>query len=88
MGQEAALMPQQSRLPSEISRRKFTKALKRLGFILDKKGGKGSHYKVIWSQTGKSITLPKKLYKNVLRYVLKEIEVVTGITWQEIKEKL
>ncbi|MFH1326019.1 MAG: hypothetical protein ABIH48_00950 [Candidatus Falkowbacteria bacterium] len=34
-----------SELPSEIKRRKFIKALVRLGFIIDSKGGDGSHFK-------------------------------------------
>ena len=75
-------------IPGEIRRKKFTKALNRLGFILNKSGGDGSHYKIIWPKTQKSITIPSKITKNVLRYLLKEIENYSGITWEEIKKEL
>jgi len=40
-------MPSLSELPGEIKRKKFIKALLRLGFIIDTRGGDGSHYKAI-----------------------------------------
>jgi predicted RNA binding protein YcfA (HicA-like mRNA interferase family) len=81
-------MPSFSNLPGEISRKKFIKALSRLGFSIDKKGGDGSHYKVIWPKTQKAITIQSELRKDVLNYVLKEIEKHSGITWEDIKEEL
>jgi len=81
-------MPSLSELPGEIKRKKFTKALIRLGFIINKKGGDGSHYKIIWPITQKSITLQSKLRKDVLYYLLKEIEEVSDITWDDIKKEL
>jgi len=81
-------MPSLSELPGEIIRKKFTKALIRLGFIIDKKGGDGSHYKIIWPTTQKSITIQSKLRKDVLYYLLKEIEEVSDITWEDIKKEL
>ena len=81
-------MPSLSELPGEIKRKKFTKALKRLGFLIDKTGGDGSHYKVIWPNTQKSVTVQAKLRKDVLYYVLKEIEEISDITWEDIRKEL
>ncbi len=81
-------MPSRSELSGEIKRRKFTKALKRLGFVIDKSGGEGSHYKVLWPKTQKSVTLQSKIRKDVLQYVLKDIEEISGVTWEDIKDKL
>ncbi len=81
-------MPSLSELPSEIKRKKFIKALVRLGFIIDSKGGDGSHFKATWPKTQKSITIQYKIRKDVLYYLLKEIEECSGITWEEIKKNL
>lgn len=75
-------------LPGEIKRKKFAKALQRLGFVIDTRGGDGSHIKAIWPPTQKSVTLQLKLRKDVLRYVLREIEQYSGITWEDIKREL
>jgi predicted RNA binding protein YcfA (HicA-like mRNA interferase family) len=75
-------------LPGEIKRKKFIKALERCGFVIDKVGGNGSHYKAIWPRNNKSITIQQDLPKPVLRYILKEIDACTGITWNEIKAHL
>lgn len=80
-------MPSRSQLPGNIKRRKFIKALERLGFEINKSGGDGSHYKATWTNQ-KSITIPSDLRKDVLYYLLKEIENITGITWEDIKNKL
>lgn len=80
-------MPFFSELPGEVKRNKFARALRRLGFLIDKTGGDGSHYKAVWPKTQKSITLPSHLRKDVLNYVLKEIEECSGVTWKEIKNK-
>ena len=77
-----------SDLPGEIKRKKLIKALKRLGFEINEYGGNGSHYKAIWPQTQKSITVPSKLPKQALNYVLKEIECCSGISWEQIKKEL
>lgn len=81
-------MPSRSELPGEIKRRKFTKALERLGFVIDTTGGKGSHIKIVWPVTQKSITIPSDIRKDVLYYVLKEIETMSGVTWEDIKKCL
>ena len=77
-----------SELPSQINRKKFIKALKHLGFEVSVKGGKGSHYKATCVRTQKSITIQYNLTKNVLYYLLKEIEKINGITWDDIKKEL
>jgi len=81
-------MPSLSELPGEIKRRKFIRALAHLGFIIDKTGGAGSHYKVTWPHTQKSVTLQAELRKDVLYYILKEIEQYSGVTWEDIKKEL
>ncbi len=81
-------MPSRSDLPGEIKRNKLIKALKRLGFVIDKRGGEGSHIKVLWPKTQKSVTLQSKMRKDVLYYVLKEIKDISGITWEDIKKEL
>ena len=81
-------MPSRKDLPGELPRRKFLHALRRLGFVINTIGGKGDHVKVIWPQTQKSITVIGDIRKNVLFYLLKEIEMVSGITWEQIQTEL
>lgn len=81
-------MPSLSDLPGEIKREKFIRALKRLGFNINKTGGDGSHYKITWPKTQKSVTIQSKLRKDVLGYLLKEIEKISGVTWNEIEKEL
>ena len=81
-------MPSLSQLPGEIKRKKLTKALARLGFVIDEKGGNGSHFKALWPQTQKSITIPQNISKYTLYYLLKEIETASGITWEDINKEL
>ena len=81
-------MPSLSELPGEIKRKKFIRALQRLGFFIDKAGGDGSHYKAVWFRTQKSIIIQSKLRKDVLYYLLKEIEIVSGLKWEDIKKEL
>jgi len=81
-------MPSLSELPGEIKRGKFIRALERLGFVVDRSGGEGSHYKVLWPPTQKSITIQSHLRKDVLYYLLKEIESYSVITWEDIKKEL
>lgn len=80
-------MPSQSELPSKIKRKNFIKALEALDFEISTKGGKGSHFKAT-HRNQKSITIPSDLNKQVLYYVLKEIEVMCGVTWEDIKKNL
>lgn len=81
-------MPSLSQLPGEIKRKKLTKALTRLGFVVNEKGGDGSHYKALWPPTQKSVTIPQDISKYTLYYLLKEIETASGITWDDIQKEL
>lgn len=81
-------MPSHDELPGEIKRKKFINALAKLGFEINTKGGDGSHIKAIWPRTQKSITIQSELRKDVLYYLLKEIEKYSGITWNDIKKIL
>lgn len=81
-------MPSRSALPGEIKTRKFIRALRRLGFAIDMSGGDGSHFKIIWPKTEKSLTIQSKLRKDVLYYTLKEIEEKFGVTWSQISKEL
>jgi len=80
-------MPSRSQLPGNIDRKKFFKSLERLGFIVNTQGGKGSHIKLIW-KNHKSTTVHQDLRKDVLYYLLKEIETLSGITWDDIRKNL
>lgn len=81
-------MPSLSELPGEVKRPRLLKALKRLGFSIDEKGGNGSHYKAVWPATQKSVTVPCHLPKHVLKYVLVEIERYSGLTWEDIRKEI
>ncbi len=81
-------MPSRSELPGDLARKKFLKALTRLGFEINTVGGKGDHVKIIWPQTQKSITIDADIRKDVLYYLLKEIENMSGVTWEDIKKEL
>jgi len=81
-------MPPRSRLPGDLPRNKFLKALRRLGFLIDISGGDGSHCKVVRPETQKSVTIPLNLRKDVLYYVLNELEEKCGLTWERIKDEI
>ena len=81
-------MPSRSELPGSIRRAKFAKALLRLGFHLNKSGGDGSHFKIECPNNHKIITIPQDLRRDVLYYLLKEIETHCEINWDEIKKEL
>jgi len=81
-------MPSLSELPDNLNINKFTKALVRLGFVISTKGGKGSHIKATFIKTQKSVTIQHKMSKNVLYYLLKEIELISEVTWEDIKKHL
>lgn len=84
-------MPPLSSLPGELSRKKLLRALKRLSFIINESGGKGSHVMVIWTRTSKSVTIPNEMIpKQVLKYIIQEIEQMTNgsVTWSMIEANL
>jgi hypothetical protein len=81
-------MPSRSELPGELPRKSFLSAFRRLGFEINTVGGKGDHVKVIWPATQKSVTVVGDIRKDVLYYLLKEIESISGVTWEQIKKEL
>lgn len=81
-------MPTRNDLPGSLSRAKFLRALKRSGFVVNRIGGKGTHVKIECPSNKKIVIVPPDLRKDVLYYVMKEIEKYSGITWEEIKEEL
>lgn len=81
-------MPSRSELPGNLSRQKFLKALIRLGFEINTVGGKGDHFKAIWPATQKSITVVSDLRNDILYYLLKQIEIISKVTWEERKKEL
>lgn len=78
-------MPSLSELPDGANRSKFLRALRRLGFKIDTKGGKGSHCKAE-CPNGKIVIIKASMRKDTLYYILKEIKEYSGITWDEIKK--
>ena len=81
-------MPSLSQLPGDISRKKLVKALERLGFEADYSGGNGSHCKVLWPKSQKCVTIQCKMRKDVLHYVLKQVEEISGVSWNDINKEL
>lgn len=81
-------MPSHNDLPGELKQNKLAKALVRLGFEIDTKGGDGSHFKATWPPTQKVVVIPGNIPKQTLRYLLKEIENCSGITWEQIRQNL
>ena len=81
-------MPPRSELPGSLSRKKLLRALIRLGFEIDEVGGDGSHCKATWPRTQRCVTIHQRIDKDVLYYLLKEIEKHSGVTWDDIKKEL
>lgn len=81
-------MPSRSELPGTLSRDKFLNALERCGFTINRAGGKGDHYKVIWPKTGKSVTVTNDLRRDVLYYLVKQLESISEVSWEDIKKEL
>lgn len=81
-------MPSLSQLPSDVTRREFTKALEKCGFVISLKGGRGSHIKATWPSTGKCLVIQDDFRKDVLYAVVKEIENLTPIRWADLKKYL
>jgi hypothetical protein len=83
-------MPPRSELPSKIDREKFIRILQRFGFEISKKGGKGAHYKTTWPGTQKSTIVQNDLRKDVLYYLIDQIEKITEgeVTWEKIKKEI
>ncbi|MCX6809201.1 MAG: type II toxin-antitoxin system HicA family toxin [Candidatus Berkelbacteria bacterium] len=81
-------MPSHSELPGEIKRPKFLRTCKRLGFVVDRRGGDGSHFKLVWPKNNKMVTIPEDLPKQTLKYIIKEIMEISNLDWDDIKKEL
>ena len=81
-------MPSLSELPDGVSREKFVRALHALGFVISRRGGKGSHYKATWPQSQKSLTIQYDFRKDVLYAALKQIKAISGVEWDQIQKEL
>ncbi|MEA2065009.1 MAG: hypothetical protein U9O66_01790 [Patescibacteria group bacterium] len=60
--------------PSDSSQKKIIKAFKKIGFITNNSGGKGSHIKVIEPKSEKWIIVQKQVYKEAIRSYIKFVE--------------
>ena len=81
-------MPSRSELPGLIKKRRFVRALEKSGFVINKKGGKGGHFKAIYKNE-KTITLPSSdLRRDQLYYIVKAIESISDVTWDDLKKYL
>lgn len=87
-GRKAVGMPSLSSIPSDINYRKFSRALKRRGFFINKSGGNGSHVKVVWPSSGKSVTIPCKIYKNNAKHYLEALEEISGVPARDILREI
>ena len=81
-------MPSRKQLPDNLKRKKLARALERLGFEISTKGGSGSHIKATYISNQKSITIPDDLRRDVLYYILKQIEGISGVSWEDIQHFL
>lgn len=73
-------------LPSDIKQSRLIRALEKSGFVIDFRGGKGSHVKAVDQKSGKFITVQNRLYKIALVEILKEAEKL-GYDAAEIMRK-
>jgi len=68
---------------TDLRTEQVMRALARLG-CKEIEGGKGSHHKVYYDETGKTTTIPEKIGPTLLKTILKQL----GITWKQLKEAL
>ncbi|KKT21065.1 MAG: hypothetical protein UW06_C0045G0004 [Parcubacteria group bacterium GW2011_GWE1_43_8] len=80
-------MSSHNEIPDGITRDRFLRALKRLGWNISKIGGKGSHYMATWPRTKKSITIQYDFRKDVLRRIIKAMTTISGQTWDDVRHK-
>lgn len=81
-------MPSRSKLPTDLKRKKLCRALEKLGFEISTRGGNGSHIKATYIKNQKCVIIPGDLRRDVLYYVLKQLQEVGGVTWKDIQKYL
>lgn len=62
------------KLPSDVKQSRLLKALRKVGFMIDAKSGKGSHAQAKDPKSDSYITVGNHLYKTALREILKTAE--------------
>ena len=72
---------------TDLTQKRWVKALKKLGLEVDKKKGKGSHYRVHNPRNGKYTTLPAHCHKFTSLAIYKQL-LEWGFTEQEIDNAL
>ena len=72
---------------SSLTQKKWSKACKKLGLIVDKKKGKGSHYRVVNPKTNKKTTLPSDCHKYISLDLYKTF-LDWGFSEEELDEAL
>lgn len=50
---------------TNLKQKDWVKACKKLGLVIDKKKGKGSHYRIVNPDTNQTTTLPYKCHKYI-----------------------
>jgi predicted RNA binding protein YcfA (HicA-like mRNA interferase family) len=74
-------------VPSNVDRRKFIRALRRLGFEILTKRGKGSHVRIVHpDDLTRSTTLPARdpIARGTLAGMLRELR----LSWAELEREL
>jgi predicted RNA binding protein YcfA (HicA-like mRNA interferase family) len=72
---------------TDLTQKQWTKAFKKLGLEIDKKKGKGSHYRAYNPRNGKFTTIPSHchkfislaLYKQLLEWDFSEEEIDSAL---------
>lgn len=72
---------------TNMTQKKWVKACKRLGLIVDKKKGKGSHYRIINPASGRPQTLPADCHKFISIEIYKSL-LEWGFTEEEIDKAI
>lgn len=67
-------MPPPFNFPSDSNQRRIIKAFQKIGFVINSKGGKGSHVKVIDPKTGRWTIIQSNIHKAVIRDYVKFVE--------------
>lgn len=72
---------------TNISQKKWCKAVKRLNLTVDKNKGKGSHYRIINPDTNQATTLPHKCHKFISLEIYKTL-LEWGFSEEDIDNSL
>jgi len=79
---ESSTQKKHEKMP-DLSTEQVMRRLGKLG-VVETGGGKGSHHKVYYAETGKTTTIPEHMSPTLLKTILKQL----GITREQLKETL